>query len=177
MKFYFDESGDAGSIHKNSNTNVFSVCVYKEMNESQTETFLENLKRKMNIKRRELKWYRLDKNMRDIFSENKSEIEENIYCVVVDKLKTEIYGEELVQEIIFGLIFKNKIIGKVIYDGDHLRKTMHIVSRKLKVFGMRVNFINKKTTSNKGIQVADLYAGYARENINSKKIRIIKYTK
>ncbi len=175
MKLYFDESGDAGSLERKSNTKNFSLCIYAEDNFEETRNFLLKVRKDFNIKRREVKWYKMDKVMRSNFLKQKYNLDKNIFCIVCNKIKSKVFGEELFEDMLIDLIIKNKLSGKVFYDGDHLSKMLHKVSSTLKERNLKVRFINKSSTKEIGIQVSDLYAGLVKDNPDLDKLKIIKY--
>ena len=84
MKLYFDESGDTGSLENKSNTKNFSMCLYVENNQKETENFLLKIRKDFNIKRKEVKWYKMDKEMRSVFSEQKYSLDNNIFLCAGD---------------------------------------------------------------------------------------------
>ena len=161
-KLYFDESGDLGNI-KNSQTDFFTICIYKEINPEVSSNFIEAIKKKTKTARTELKWYRLDKEKRKAFSDLSKDMNEYVYIIICDKNKSEIFGENLFKDMMSKLIINYNLQGKFYYDADHLTKTLHEVHSSLKLKNYKINFINSKTISNQGIQIADLYAGYARD--------------
>ncbi len=162
MNYYFDESGDTGNTSNKSNTSTFSVCIYCEKNKFESVDFLNKLKQDLKINREEVKWYRLNKNMRNIFAAKKYETENNVSYSVINKNESKTFGEKLFEEMLIKIIIENKMQGKVFYDGDHLTNIMHKISKKMKEHDLKVRFINKDTKNIPGIQIADLYAGLAR---------------
>ncbi len=162
MKYYFDESGDAGSLNKNSNTTNFSMCIYKETDPEITKDFINKLRNKFKIDRKELKWYRFSKNMRTEFKRFKHILDDNIYTLNIIKKNINAFGEYLFIDTIQSLIINNNINGEIFYDGDHLTRTLHKVKLLLKVKNIKVKFVNKSSSDMLGIQIADIYAGYIR---------------
>lgn len=167
--FYFDESGDTGNLNSGSNTDYFSLGIYKEVSEKYTQDLVLEIRSQLKISNNasELKWHYLNKQQRKNFEQIYEKHKQNFF--VIGSSKKEISGDALYQNLLIELISKHDLYGEYIYVGDQLSKLTDRVRKYFKDRFRKVKFKNTKRGDVLGVQIADLISGFHREQLQNYK--------
>lgn len=161
---YLDESGDDGDISVSS-SHFFVVAVVLSGDD---EIGPEILKLKQIFKSDKFKWNTLFKKQKNDFLLYVDESKYKVYGIYINKNNFKNIDKVYLKMVI--KIFTDIGIdkAKVFYTGDHLAKMFDKVRRSFKSKRKRIVFIKAENSNLKGVDLADLWAGYFNYGLKGK---------
>ena len=122
---YLDESGDDGKISE-TGSDFFIVCVYFD-GADKYKAVNKSIRNFLGYKNIDLKWNKLNKNQKKLFTLYIKNIDYKVLATGVDKIKVKDFSYST---MLYELLIKTGIKkDKVVYKGLHLKDTFSKVPR------------------------------------------------